>query len=178
MQRNLPLFRRILILLFLSLTMAISARAQTTISGKVIASDDNSPVIGASVKLKNAPGGTTTDANGAFALSVSPGTVLVISFVGYQTQEVPVGSRTLINVTLVANKNDLSEVIVTGYTSQRKKDLTGSVSVVNVAELKAQPAASAVQSLQGKAPGVQIVNDGAPGSTPKITIRGSSNRQQ
>ena len=154
--------------------MAISARAQTTISGKVIASDDNSPVIGASVKLKNAPGGTTTDANGAFALSVSPGTVLVISFVGYQTQEVPVGSRTVINVTLVANKNDLSEVVVTGYTTQRKKDLTGAVSVVNVAQLKSQPAASAVESLQGKAAGVAIVADGAPGSTPQIRVRGTT----
>jgi len=174
MQRNLPLIKRMGILLLMSLCLALNVKAQTKITGKVIAGDDNSPVPGASIKIKNAPGGTTTDANGIFALSVSPNTVLVISFIGYVNKEVTVGSQTTFNVTLDPVKNDLSEVVVTGYTTQRKKDLTGAVSVVNIAQLKSQPAASAIESLQGKAAGVAIVTDGAPGSTPQIRVRGTT----
>lgn len=113
-----------------------------------------------------------TDVNGAFGLMASPTDVLVVSFLGYKTSEVTVGSRTSIAIVLQSDAANLSEVVVTGYTSQRKKDLTGAVTVVDIAQLKAQPAASAIEALQGKAPGVQIVNDGAPGSTPQIRVRG------
>jgi len=174
MQRNLPLIKRIGILLLMSLCLAISASAQTSITGKVTASDDKQPIIGASVKIKNLPGGTLTDANGAFTLQARPADVLVISFVGYAIREVTVGTQTRLNIVLQLKQNELTEVIVTGYTTQRKKDLTGAVTVVDVVQLKAQPAASAVEALQGKAPGVQIVNDGAPGSTPQIRVRGFS----
>jgi len=174
MQQNLLLFKRSVMLLLMSLCLAVNVQAQTKITGKVIAGDDKTPIIGASVKVKNAPGGTITDANGIFALNVGPNTVLVISFVGYSPKEVTVGTQTTLNVTLDPVKNDLTEVVVTGYTSQRKKDLTGAVAVVNIAQLKSQPAASAVEALQGKAPGVQIVSDGAPGSTPQIRVRGFS----
>lgn len=174
MQRILLLFKRVLLLLCLSLSFAFTAMAQSKITGKVIASDDKLPVIGASIKIKNAPGGTTTDANGAFALNVKPSDVLIVSFVGYGTKEVPVGRQSNVTIVLLADNNNLTEVVVTGYSSQRKKDLTGSVAVVNIGLLKAQPAASAVEALQGKATGVQIINDGAPGSTPQIRIRGIS----
>jgi TonB-linked SusC/RagA family outer membrane protein len=174
MQRNLLLLKRIGILLLMSLCLAINVQAQTKITGKVIAGDDKTPVIGASIKIKNAPGGTTTDANGQFALNITPNTVLVISFIGYTNKEVIVGTQTNLNVTLDPVKNDLSEVVVTGYSSQRKKDLTGAVTVVNIAQLKSQPAASAIESLQGKAAGVAIVSDGAPGSTPQIRVRGTT----
>ncbi|WP_442588931.1 SusC/RagA family TonB-linked outer membrane protein [Pedobacter sp. AW31-3R] len=174
MQRNLPLIKRMGILLLMSLCLAIGARAQTTINGKITSSDDKLPVIGASVKIKNGPGGTTTDASGAFALSAPANAILVVSFVGYQTMEVPVAGKTTLSIVLVANTNDLTEVVVTGYTSQRRKDLTGAVAVVNVASLKAQPAASVIESLQGKATGVSVVSDGAPGSTPQIRVRGTS----
>ncbi|HEY0174962.1 MAG TPA: SusC/RagA family TonB-linked outer membrane protein, partial [Pedobacter sp.] len=156
------------------LCLAIGARAQNKISGKVITSDDRKPVPGASIKIKNAPGGTVTDLNGVFSLTVNPTDILIVSFVGYEPKEVPVNRQSTLNIVLQAMRNDLTEVIVTGYTTQRKKDLTGAVSVVDVVQLKAQPAASAVEALQGKAPGVQIVNDGAPGSTPQIRIRGFS----
>jgi TonB-linked SusC/RagA family outer membrane protein len=174
MQRNLPLFKRISILLLMTLCCAISVTAQTNITGKVIASDDQSPIIGASVKIKNAPGGTITDANGTFVLPAKPTDIMVVSFLGYTVKEVTVGNQTNLTITLQAKQNELSEVVVTGYTTQRKKDLTGAVTVVDVVQLKAQPAASAVEALQGKAPGVQIVNDGAPGSTPQIRVRGFS----
>ncbi|MGY0038611.1 carboxypeptidase-like regulatory domain-containing protein [Pedobacter sp. NJ-S-72] len=95
--------------------------AQSKITGKVIASDDKLPIIGASIKIKNAAGGTTTDGNGAFALIVKPTDVLVVSFVGYGAREVTVGNQTNISITLVADNNNLNEVIVTGYSSQRKK---------------------------------------------------------
>lgn len=174
MQRNLPLIKRMGILLLMSLCLAIGARAQTTINGKITSSDDKLPVIGASVKIKNGPGGTTTDANGTFAISAPANAILVVSFVGYQTMEVPVAGKTTLSIVLLANTNDLTEVVVTGYTSQRRKDLTGAVAVVNVASLKAQPAASVIESLQGKATGVSVVADGAPGSTPQIRVRGTS----
>lgn len=174
MQRKLPILKRTAILLMMSLCFALEAWAQTKITGKVSGSDDKLPVIGASVKIKNSPGGTITDEKGAFTLEAKPTDVLIISFVGYATREVTVGRQISLNILLQPNNNNLTEVVVTGYTSQRKKDLTGAVSVVDVVQLKAQPAASAVEALQGKAPGVQIVNDGAPGSTPQIRIRGFS----
>src|SRR5690606_27360241 len=83
-------------------------------------------------------------------------------------------STSQVNIDLQVDNSNLEEVVVTGYGAQRRKDLTGAVAVVDVAELKAQPAASAVEALQGKATGAQIVNDGAPGSTPSIKIRGFS----
>jgi len=174
MQRNLPLIKRLGILLLMSLCLAISASAQIRITGKVIAGDDKTPIIGASIKIKNAPGGTITDAEGAFVLQARSTDVLVVSFVGYTIKEVTVGQQTNLSITLQPKQNELTEVVVTGYTTQRKKDLTGAVTVVDVVQLKAQPAASAVEALQGKAPGVQIVNDGAPGSTPQIRVRGFS----
>jgi TonB-linked SusC/RagA family outer membrane protein len=174
MQQKLPLIKGMGILLLMSLCLSFNLRAQTKVTGKIIAGDDKSPVPGASIKIKNAPGGTTSDTNGIFALSVPDNAVLVISFIGYTNKEVPVSGQTNLNIILDPVKNDLTEVIVTGYTSQRKKDLTGAVAVVNIAQLKSQPAASAIESLQGKAAGVAIITDGAPGSTPQIRVRGTT----
>ncbi|GGI26999.1 SusC/RagA family TonB-linked outer membrane protein [Pedobacter mendelii] len=158
----------------MGILFAITANAQTKITGKVTSSDDKLPVIGATIKVKGATTGTTTDANGAFSIAVNPTDVLVFSFVGYVSKEVTVGNQTNISVVIQAENNNLTEVVVTGYSSQRKKDLTGAVAVVSMDLLKSQPAASAVEALQGKATGVQIINDGAPGSTPQIRIRGTS----
>ncbi|MFW0716181.1 SusC/RagA family TonB-linked outer membrane protein [Pedobacter sp. N23S346] len=174
MTQNLSIFRRGFLLLCLGLLYAIGATAQTKITGKIIASDDKLPIVGATIKIKNAIGGTTTDANGTFSLSVKPTDILVISFIGFTNKEVTVGNQTNIAVVLQAENNNLTEVVVTGYSAQRKKDLTGAVAVVSMDLLKAQPAASAVEALQGKATGVQVINDGAPGSTPQIRIRGTS----
>ena len=174
MKKNLSFFRGGFLLLCLGLLYAFGATAQTKVTGKVVASDDQLPIVGATIKLKNAAGGTTTDANGAFSISVKPTDVLVVSFIGFTSKEVPVGNQTNLSIILQAENNSLSDVVVTGYSSQRKKDLTGAVAVVDMGLLKAQPAASAVEALQGKATGVQIINDGAPGSTPQIRIRGIS----
>lgn len=172
MFKNLLSSKRKIFLLLTCMLLSLGLHAQVRITGRVTSSDDQSPIPGASVKIKNSAQGTMTDGNGQFAIAASPSDVLVISFVGYQSTEVSVGSRTTVNVALKQEDNNLNEIVVTGYTAQRKKDLTGAVSVVDVAQLKSQPAASAVEALQGKAPGVQIVVDGAPGSTPQIRVRG------
>jgi TonB-linked SusC/RagA family outer membrane protein len=172
MFKNLLSSKRKIFLLLTCMLLSLGLHAQVRITGRVTSSDDQSPIPGASIKIKNSAQGTMTDGNGAFAISASPSDVLVISFVGYQPREVAVGNRTTVSVALEQEDNNLNEIVVTGYTSQRKKDLTGAVSVVDVAQLKSQPAASAVEALQGKAPGVQIVVDGAPGSTPQIRVRG------
>ncbi|WP_316750937.1 TonB-dependent receptor [Pedobacter gandavensis] len=172
-KNKLNLKRRSLLLLA-CLFLSFGVSAQVKVTGKVTSSDDKLPIIGATVKVKNTTQGTLTDPNGAFALQVKPTDILSISFVGYITKEILVGNKTIINVVLNPDASNLNEIVVTGYTSQRKKDLTGAVSVVNISQLKEQPAASAVEALQGKAPGVQIINDGAPGSTPQIRIRGTT----
>ncbi|WP_316799980.1 TonB-dependent receptor [Pedobacter frigidisoli] len=174
MNQNQSFVQRKLFLWLLAVLFAVGANAQTKITGKVIASDDKQPVVGATIKIKNGVGGTSTDANGSFTLSAKSSDVLVVSFIGYTAKEVTVGNQTNLAIVLNAENNDLTEIVVTGYSSQRKKDLTGAVAVVDMGLLKAQPAASAVEALQGKATGVSIINDGAPGSTPQIRIRGTS----
>jgi TonB-linked SusC/RagA family outer membrane protein len=172
MFKNVHNYKRKLFLLVAGMLLCFGVHAQVRITGRITSSDDRLPIPGATVKIKGTSQGTLTDVNGAFSLQALANNVLVISFVGYSSREVTVGNQTSVNLALVPDNNNLNEIVVTGYTSQRKKDLTGAVSVVNVAQLKAQPAASAVEALQGKAPGVQIVVDGAPGSTPQIRVRG------
>lgn len=149
-----------------------SIRAQE-ITGTVT-DDKGKPLPGVTVQVKGTNTGTVTDGNGKFVLEVPDNATLVFSSVGYESKEVEVNGQTSINVSLTVSSSTLNELVVTGYTTQLKKDLTGSVDVVNVDALKKQPAASPIASLQGKATGVQIINDGAPGATPQIRIRGYS----
>lgn len=174
MLHNLLSQKRKLCLVICCMLSSLIVTAQTRITGKITGSDDKQPVIGASVKIKGTSIGTVTGPDGTFAINAQTGNVLVISYIGYETQELVLNNETNYNIIISPAENTLNEVVVTGYSSQRKKDLTGSVAVVNIEDLKAQPAASAVEALQGKAAGVQIVNDGAPGSTPQIRIRGYS----
>ena len=142
--------KRKVFLLLACLLLSLGASAQVTITGKVTGSDDQLPIIGASIKIRGTAQGTTTDAKGVFAINAKRTDVLVVSFLGYRTQEVTLGTETSVAIVLQPEDNTLSEIVVTGYTSQRKKDLTGAVTVVDVAQLKSQPAASAVEALQGK----------------------------
>lgn len=144
------------------------------IKGTVRDATTNEPIIGASVKIKGSTKGTSTNAHGEFELAATTGQVLDISYIGYEPTTVQIGTQTTLSIILENAADALEEVVVTGYSVQRKKDLTGSVSVVNTDQLKTTPAASAVESLQGRATGVQILTDGAPGSTPAIKIRGFS----
>ncbi|TWR25916.1 TonB-dependent receptor [Mucilaginibacter pallidiroseus] len=149
--------------------------AQTKHTGKITGSDDKLPVVGASVRIKGTTIGTQTDVNGTYSISVKAGDVLVVSYIGYTTQEVTVGASETINVVLQAGSNSLNEVVVTGYTSQRKKDISGAVATVDVGAATKLPTASSDQLLQGQASGVTVVTNGQPGSSSQVYVRGIGN---
>lgn len=146
---------------------------QNQIRGKVTDATTNTPLAGVTIRVLGKATATSTDEDGNFTIQATSDDVLEFTYVGYIKQEVP-ASSTNIQISLQQDISSLQDVVVTGYSTQRVKDLTGSVAVVDVAQLKTTPAASAVESLQGRATGVQIVSDGAPGSTPQIKIRGFS----
>ena len=152
--------------------LSVLVQGQTKISGKVISADDQNPVIGAIVKIKGTVNGTSTGMDGTFKISARTTDILVVSFMGYQTQELTVGNQTNIVFTLSPAIGTLDEVVVTGYATQRKKDITGSVAVVNMKGLKSVPSGSAMQALQGQASGVNVISSGVPGAASKILIRG------
>lgn len=146
---------------------------QIKVSGAV--SDAMGPVIGASVIEKgNTSNGTITDINGDFSLSVKPGSTLIISYVGYKTQEVQVIAGKSINVTLKDDTEMLDEVVVVGFGTQKKVNLTGSVGTATAKELESRPVTSATMALQGLIPGLQIsINTGEVDKTASINIRGN-----
>jgi TonB-linked SusC/RagA family outer membrane protein len=154
--------------------LVLSAFAQDRrVTGRVTGGSDGQPVPGASVLLKGTASGVVTDAGGNYAINVrSANDVLVISSVGYRTQEVTVGNQSVVNATLTEEVGTLSEVVVTGYGSQRKKDITGAVAVVDGAKLTALPVPSLTQALQGRAAGVIVGNDNSPGGGTMVRIRG------
>lgn len=157
----------------LCIVISLMANAQTSrITGKVFSSQDGSPVSGATVNIKNTKISEFSTADGTFVITAKSGDLLVISHVGFQTQEIKIANQLEISISLIQNNNSLDDVIITGYSGQRKKDITGAVSVVNVKDLKSIPAGSAAQALQGQASGVNVISSGAPGGTSNIFIRG------
>jgi TonB-linked SusC/RagA family outer membrane protein len=147
---------------------------ERTITGTVTAEGEG-PVPGVNVTVQGTTIGAITGLDGGYSLRVpGPASVLVFSSVGYLTQQVTVGTQTVINVVIESDVKALSEVIVTGYSSQRKRDLTGSVGVVEVASLKAVPTGNVTSQLQGRTSGVTVIGSGQPGSTSRVRIRGFS----
>jgi len=146
--------------------------ADTVITGTII-SQGGTPVSGASITVQGTTTGTVTDTAGYFQLNVPNNATLVISSVGFQPQTIPVVNQTSIQVTLTENVTGLNDVVVVGYTTQRKKDLTGAVSVINSKDIKNIPVGGVEQVMQGKAPGVAITaQTGAPGDAIAVRIRG------
>ena len=143
--------------------------AQTEIHGTVVDATGES-VIGATVKEKGGTNGTVTDIDGNFKLKVNDGAILVISYIGYQTQEVP--AQPGMTVTLKEDSEVLQEVVVTGYTTQRKADLTGAISTVSVDEMAKQNENNPMKALQGRVPGMNITADGNPSGAATVRIRG------
>ncbi|WP_299569047.1 TonB-dependent receptor [uncultured Pedobacter sp.] len=140
-----------------------------------ILDEENKTIIGASVVQKLTGGkinGTTTDENGQFSINVPENATLVISYLGFLSQEISVADKNNIQVILQADTKSLQTVVVVGYGVVRKKDLTGSVSSVGNKAIKDQPIASVAEALQGRAAGVMVTNSGAPGSNSSIRIRG------
>ena len=164
---------RVVFLLALMLTMSLVAFGQDRKVSGTVSDAKGGGIPGVSVVIKGTTTGTTTDVNGAFSINVKSGNAeLVITSVGYVSQSIAVGNRSSIAVSLNEDVSQLSEVVVTGYTSQRKKDITGAVAVVSAKELTALPAASVTQMLQGRASGVTVGNDNSPGGGTMVRIRG------
>ncbi len=166
---------RLYLILMLLLGMAFQAHAQVRVSGKVT-DINNEPLPGASILLKGTTSGTVTDLEGNYSIMVPGGNaILVFAYVGYTDQEIPVGNRTSIDITLEEDITRMEEVVVIGYGTQKKIDLSGTVAVVDAEELQTLPIKSAGEALKGRAPGVYVVsNTGQPGSSPTIRIRGTS----
>jgi TonB-linked SusC/RagA family outer membrane protein len=148
------------------------------VRGKVTA-DAGESLPGVNVIFKGTSIGTTTDGDGNYSLNVSDaGSVLVFSFIGYQTQEIVPGKSTVLDVRMIADTETLDEIVIVGYGEVRKSDLTGSVSSVRNEEINAYPATNVMQSLAGRATGVQISqNTGAPGSAISVRVRGTNSIQ-
>ena len=151
---------------------APDAAADPTVTGRVV-DEKGAGLPGVNVVIKGGTNGTQTDLDGKFSLSVPTGSTLVFSFVGYTPQEVAVGEQTTLNIALVPDAKALGEVVVVGYGTQRRQDLTGAVARVDAAEIVNQPVQTPTQALQGKIAGVQIISDGTPNSQPKVRIRGT-----
>jgi TonB-dependent starch-binding outer membrane protein SusC len=174
-QKLLPSKARILPMLIFSMLLSTVALAQKTVTGKVTSATDNQPVSGATVAVKGSNVATATAPDGTFSISVPAGkTILVVSYIGFDALEVSISGKDNITIALKERSSSLSEVVVTGYTSQAKKDITGSVAVVNAADLKSIPAANAESQLQGRASGVTVVTDNRPGAGAQVRIRGFS----
>ena len=139
-------------------------------SGRV--SDSQGPLIGATVMEKGTNNGTVTDFDGRFALNVKQGAVLVISYVGYATQEVKAGTG--LEITMAEDGNLMNEVVVVGYGTMRKADVTGAVSRANIEAFEKSPNTNLLQSLQGTVPGLNIGQSSAAGADPEISIRGNT----
>lgn len=146
-----------------------------TVSGSVM-DENNQPLPGASVLEKGTTNGTTTDASGKYTLSIhDENSVLVFSFIGYASQEIAVNGRTTINVSLTQGMHSLEEVVVIGYGTQRKEDLTGAISQMSADDLDAYPVFSVSQAFKGRAPGVMVTqNSGRPGGEVSVRIRGDN----
>ena len=143
--------------------------AQSEITGTVV-DEFGDGLYGTTVVEKGTSNGTVTDLDGNFTLKVAEGTPLVISFIGFETLEVP--AKQGMKVTLKENTSELSEVVVTGYTTQRKADLTGAVSVVSVDEIAKQNENNPIKALQGRVPGMNVSADGNPSGAATVRIRG------
>lgn len=162
------LSRVITSLLFL-LCCAGAMAQNTDVSGKVM-DEQGEPVIGASVVQKGTSNGTVTDIDGNFAFKAPQGSTIVVSYIGYKNVELKAGQG--LKVQLKTNASELNEVVVTGYTTQRKADLTGAVSVVSVDELAKQNENNPMKALQGRVPGMNISADGSPSGSATVRIRG------
>lgn len=158
-----------MMLLVLSSTMVL---AQINVSGKIL-DESGAGLPGATVLVKGTTTGVVADFDGNYSISApSAESILVFSFIGYESQEQVVQNRSLINVQLKISESSLQEVIVTGYGAQSKRDITGAVTTVATNDLLSMPATTFAQQLQGRAAGVNIVNDATPGGEATVRIRG------
>lgn len=145
---------------------------EVTVSGKVV--DPNGESIpGVTISVPGTSLGTATDIEGNYSITVPDGSTLVFSFIGFETQRIPVGDQSIINLTMQEDVSSLDEVVVVGYGTQRKSDLTGAISSVGSETLQERPVTNVVQALQGNAAGVHVSTNMRPGELPAVRIRGN-----
>ncbi|MBS1490202.1 MAG: TonB-dependent receptor [Bacteroidetes bacterium] len=168
--------RKLLILFLFIPFCALNLLAQNRmISGKVVAKEDGQSLPGVNVVIQGTTRGATTDANGNFKLDLeATDNTLTVSFIGYKTQTITIGSQTSLSIVLESEASQLQEVVVVGYGVQKKSDITGAVANVKGEEMIKQPVLTAAQAIQGKVAGVQIITSGQPGTSPQIRLRGVS----
>ena len=165
------LFRRLMLSFFFLLASTLTF-AQTEVSGTIV-DNTGEPIIGATIMEKGTSNGTISDIDGNFHLKTASGATLIISYIGFETQELP--AQAGMNITMSDNAKELTEVVVTGYQVQRKADLTGAVSVMDMKGPISESDPNMLNSMQGKLAGVDIVTDAAPGGgSSTIRVRGMS----
>ena len=164
--------KTILYALFLLLAVIGAQAQEITVSGTVLSGSDNEPLIGATVRSLATNAGTSTDIDGNFTMSVPQGSDLQVSYIGYEPKTVK--AEPSMTITLKDNAAALDEIVVVGYTTQRKADLPGAVAVMNMKEPLSENSGNIMNSMAGKLPGVNVVPDAAPGGTGSIRVRGMS----
>lgn len=166
--------KRLFLLLPVLLLCVVGAYAQNTVRGIVTSATDQEPIIGASVVEKGSTNGTVTDLNGRFQLSVKANAKLVISYIGYETKEITPTGNAEIKVVLTEDNNLLDDIVVVGYGTMRKNDLTGAVTRANIQAFEKSTNTNLLQSLQGTVPGLNVGQASSAGSDPAISVRGNT----
>ncbi len=153
--------------------LSLSAYSQYDLKGKVLDKQSNEALVGATLTIEGSQKGVATDFNGDFSIAITGTETLVVSYMGYKTQKVPVNNRKKLTIYLQSDKNALDEVVIVGYGQQKKSDLTGAVSVVKMKDVTNQQVATLDQALQGNVAGIDVTsNSGSPGSGVMMRIRG------
>jgi len=167
------LFRHFAVFLFLFAVTGNIMAQKLLVTGKVTDASNGLPMFGVSIGIAGTANGTISDPEGKFSIQVpSKETLIVFSSVGYKIQKIVVGEQTLINVAMVQEITELEQIVVVGYGTQRKKDLTGSIALVSTRDMKSLAVPSVSDALQGRAAGVQVISSGTPGSDATFRIRG------
>lgn len=166
------IFTKFSVLTFFCLLLLNVAWAQNVTVKGVVKDETGVTVPSASVIVKGTTNGVQTDANGNYSISAPANGTLVFTYIGFVTQEIAINNRTNINVNFKSSANDLQQVVVVGYGTQKKRDLTGSIASVKGEEIEKLAVTNPISALQGKVPGLTVSNSGSPGSSPTVRIRG------
>lgn len=177
LKRKCWLSMKAMLTILLLYVFSSEVHAQSLISGTVTDSSGK-PLPGVSVQVKNSTKGTTTNDQGSYSINAVSTDVLVFSYIGYQPQEITVGSRLTVDINLSSSSAQLAEVVVIGYGTANKRDLTGSIATVSGKEVQDKPNSNPVASLQGKVTGLSVVTSGTPGAQPDVRIRGTASLGQ
>jgi len=171
MPSKLTMLRSGLFACLFMLSSLVSMSQDRKITGKVTDAS-NLPVAGATIAVKGSNVATQTNADGIFSLTVPANSVLVVSFVGFEPREYPVGTQSNLSISLTSATSNLNEVVVTGYSSQQRRNIVGAVSTIKGDELATVPSGNPEQQFQGRVPGVTVITSGQPGSVSQVRIRG------